>query len=553
VRTDAAFQRFIDGLTGAINEDRQTLNRNNSNTPRGSLLQLRQHLAQGPTPITTAPIESLSQLVRDEVGGINAQTLPSLSTYLTVFSLSPEVFNRTDGTTIPKALWTPRSARDTLAALQNAFPDKSFRLLAQIAANLQDLTDGDHLPTLITDPSRPGIGQSVRGMGGSLFITEIYPDSETGAILGDAGQFVELWNGTDQAISLEGWSVGVASGLSATTPTQRIPLAGIVATNGFVILTDNYDSPSELAPSGTGSFVSVFGARADGFNRVAVQNAALDLPDKNGTVVLFDPEGRVADVFSYGDPGTANSRISFQRSNPRRPVLRTSEATPFRRSDDTFADINAWTARSLKPMNLNHPVILLALDTRWVDLGSDGLGKLAGSQRIQLGTSGPNDLDQSVLDVFSTPSPERLHTVQNGPAGGGVTRYAAGRLNLNTCHRAALLSLDDTINGQSLLNLQSLERIESHRQNRLAQGQVPFRNATDILPLIFSELPPADRLNHVAVLLDQVAVGSASFEIVAEYVSGSKGVGRRASSSRQRWVVAYDMEFRRVVDYDPLY
>jgi hypothetical protein len=455
---------------------------------------------------------------------------------------------------MPKALWLPGQALHTLDALQKAFPEKSFRLLAQVAADLQDAADRDGLPTMIADPARRGLSGLVLGKGGSLRITEVYPDSETAGALGDAGQFVEVWNSSARPISLDGWTLGVAIGSNGTTPTLGFPLTGLLPPGGYLVVTDNFDSPSEFSPPGTGSFLSVFGTRGDGVSRFGLQVRSLNLPDANGTIALFDPSGRMADVFCYGDGVEPNGRKSFQRTTPHDQLTQVLEASPFRGPDMAGGIfLEAWKLDRLSDWRAQYPTDLLGYDFRWSDAEIDGKRQQKGSERMKLGVSTADEIDQSIVDVFSAPSPHRLHVVRSSNKDGTEARYALGRLNINTCHRLALLSLDDSVRGRSILDRGALERIEKHRQSRLQAGQVPFRNPSDILPLVVSQLPDGDDRECLRVLYDQISVGSASFEVVAEYVSAAKGIGRRPSVSRQRWVVAYDQEPRRIVDYDPLY
>jgi hypothetical protein len=550
VRSDFAFWRFLQAAAGEIEDQGQSGNR--LRPASGSLIQFREFLATRPVAQTTAPIESLTQLQALGFEGWDQARLEALSQQMTVFSLSPELFNRIDGTTLPRRLFRPEDVTGNFDFLQQAYPDRPVELLAQVAVNLADFYDQDGRPTVLENPDQSGFSRMIIGESGGLRITEVYPDSVTPQALGDKGQFVELWNSTTGTLDLGGWSLGVLRGTDQTTPTVRIPLGGTLPSGGFVVVTDNYDQPDDLALPGTGSFVSVFGVRAEPPQKLAIQNQNLDLADTGGTVVLFDDQGAVRDVFSYGDGVSANGRLSFQRPHPRRLLSRLGEATPFRPDQSDVRTPEVWlTDRSITPGVLGHPVDLLRIPTQWIHWQGHGSGESRGAEGVVFHRPATrDDLGFSVVDLFYVPSPLRTHLVFD-PATSTTAAFAAGRLNINTANRAAFFSLDDEVDGVRLLSDKMIDEIVRWRVEQTKSGHLPFRNPTDLIPLL--DLKSADQLPSLAVLLDQVSVGSVSFEITAHYLSSPSGAGRRPSASRQRWVVAYDQEPRRIVEYDPQY
>lgn len=250
-----------------------------------------------------------------------------LADYVTVFSQSPEIFNRSDGTAIAKVDPTTATVYQVLNTLKDAFPAKDLNLLMQFAANLVDYTDPDDKPTLLPDPVHPEVWHTIIGVEQTPLITEVYPDSVT-KVDGDQGQFVEIYNPWAKPMAMANWHLSI--GGSPTVAAQGGVLINVVLPpGGYLIITDNYDKPSDKSLPETGSFLSIFGRTRDQAQRQVVEAPSLELPDENSFVTLSDAAGNMVDVFAYTATAAPDSRISYQRNDPRVRAFETAEATPF--------------------------------------------------------------------------------------------------------------------------------------------------------------------------------------------------------------------------------
>jgi hypothetical protein len=118
--------------------------------------------------------------------------------------------------------------------------------------------------------------------------------------------------------------------------------------------------------------------------------------------------------------------------------------------------------------------------------------------------------------------------------------YAFGRLNLNTCSKAALYSLDDS----ELITPELVERFDQYRSKRLAQKKVPFLNVSDFLVEFFPR-PSEKQLQAFAKLAEQITVSSSSFEVVAENrlpIEEKSDSKRQPTLARVRWAITLDRE-----------
>ena len=133
-----------------------------------------------------------------------------------------------------------------------------------------------------------------------------------------------------------------------------------------------------------------------------------------------------------------------------------------------------------------------------------------------------------------------------------TTIHKFGRLNLNTCPKVAMFSIDASVNGVSLINEELLSRFDQYRATRIAQGEVPFRNTSDFLVRFFPK-PTAGEVPALAKLLDQITVSSTSFEITSENrlsESSKDDTKRRQASARMKWVISLDQEPYSLVSFE---
>lgn len=587
---------------------------------------------QGGDSVSTAPqrldlrrssaeprIENLAELKvraqgRNSAPLFSDAELRTLSSYLTVFSQSPELLNLTTTSSLPKLPLDSFTAESALETLKAAFPDKDSLLLAQFAANMADFADPDSIPTRMN--AADGAANSpdlILGVEQAPLITEVYPDAATLVTAGDEGQFVEISNPWQKALILAGWQLKVAGG-AATTLNVVLPAGG------RLIITDNYDQPAEKSPPETGSFLSIFGARKDDALRKVIVNGAFELPDRDSFVTLEDAAGNLVDVFNYGNTGTMDSRISFQREDPRLRLATAAQATPFlETAGGEYQAKMSIAAEAWKSGNMGSisPTDLFSVSSAYVAAGA-GSGPRAGNQGTQAfpwqmplltvsgGKDGPNEqhgpttnLDLRLIDAFTNvpatsttkeltpqqvvaqerriPRRPQFRSAQGRAAGNPTglstnqpgtsqpssssrsvaanaddntatgTRYAYGKINLNTCTKSALLAIDLDLDSKPWPDQQLIEKFESYRLRKIADKEVPFLNVSDFVAEFFPDLTH-DELPLVESLLSQVTVNSSAFEVVAENrlspeelaETSRKLSKRRPAVARARWIVALD-------------
>lgn len=380
--------------------------------------------------------DNLNELSRRGPGGRSALFTPdeveSLSKVMTVFSQSPEVYHRDDGTTIPKLSLSEATAEQILDVLMLAFPEKDEALLRQFAVNVADALDEDRVPTTLSLPGDETSETLVFGVEpGTPFITEVYPDARTPEEGEDRGQFVEIHNPWPQPLLLAGWKLESAQGAS-------VALNVVIPSGGFVVVTDNYESPAEDAAPETGSLVSIFGTRADGSQRKVIEEPDFVLADKDSSVRLVDELGNLIDLFTWNSEAGTDSTQSYQRDDPRVRVATVAEATPFERpwvrsgslpkeAQGAFEDVKSFAAAEGSRLSvadsfgsgetsgtwLLSPVDLLQVPTAYASVGTDsqtGRVKLVAHAwqrpvRKVTDEEDPTNLDARVLDLFTTVKP----------------------------------------------------------------------------------------------------------------------------------------------------
>lgn len=338
------------------------------------------------------------------------QELKVLANYTTVFSQSPEMFNRPDGGHVIKPNLETASVEQILTTLRKAFPGRDERLLMQYAANIVDYRDEDAVPTIVTDPSHPEVWNTILGAEYTPLISEVYPDALTDDD-SDDGQFIEIFNPWDKSLAMANWKLSVGSSVVSLNVT--------LPPHGYVIVTDNYDQPSDKSKPGTGSFVSIFGMRKDNSMRQVIERSELDIPDTNSFVKLTDANGNLIDVFGYTNQAQANSKMSYQRDDPRVRSFSVMNATPFQQPAPSQKARTAQThgsATMYPPTNSGSlsPAELMKVSTSYSSLGTVGTKTMMQPYPYQLPlfahsdqTSSSDDtwrtnLDAYVLDLFTT-------------------------------------------------------------------------------------------------------------------------------------------------------
>ncbi|GIX45587.1 MAG: lamin tail domain-containing protein [Candidatus Hydrogenedentota bacterium] len=529
-------------------------------------------------------IQSLWELLADPAKTpdlFSYEELLALANYATCFSLAPEVFTTADGASWPKTPLAGLTPQRAYEALRRAFPEKDERLLRQYSVNLADFLDADDVPTLMTDPQHPEPWNTLIGLEETPLITEVYPDAAT-SVGGDEGQFVEIYNPWNHPITMTNWRLVVGG-----TEGRSILLNTTLPPKGFLILTDNYETPRQETPPSTGCFLAIFGARRDEAQRQLIEVPSLNLPDKNSFVSLLDDRGNLIDVFSYTDTAQENSEQSYQRSDPTVRAFLVAKATPFELPEGGTSKTLRTTAlietvrKELRADRSEGKGLawLLYIPTSYVGFErSDGRNRFKAAlwqmpdrrvagQRGQQGAA--TNLDARVLDVFTVeelrPRPaasndnqlvgldeaRKVSSVKQSPSASETTAYAYGRLNLNTCSKQALYALDAEANGINLLPPEVIHQIEQYRIQRYSAGEPPFRNLSEFVAAFFANVEP-DALPALDKLLSQVTVSSAAFEIVAETrppaLEATKD-SRAPAVVLAKWTVALDFAPWALLDF----
>ena len=530
-------------------------------------------------------IDNLARLqygAKDNRAAFTETEIEKLAEVVTVFSQAPESFNLPNGQSIariPLDAIEPKLVFDTLRL---AFPDKNEALLLQYAANLADFSDDDDEPTILDrdgnvitgiDLNNPAALRNYTiGVEQVPLISEVYPDSLTSLGFADAGQFVEIANPWNRSVSLQGWTIRTSGGGSVT-------LAATLPANGYLVITDNYNTPAPDSPPSHGSIVSIFGATANGTSQQVMVQAGLELTDRNGYVALHDPAGNLVDWFAYGATGNVDSRQSFQRKDPLVRGTTYAEATPFKSASgaswsSSVSSIitNAWNDGNTTMTKISQ---LFAVSTGFAEqqaidapVATSG-GTVHPAQlpelRLSEQTNGqpaangngtdpfPNNLDLRLVDVFTaTPSfvapddteeteaeqqqrnayqafRDKLERVRERNRNRGNNRtvadddtstapqvYSFGKLNLNTCSKYALLGLNlDSVAGSQGSNLPAM--VQQFEGHRLRRLQQGQVPFGNVSDFValFAGQLTPQNAEVLDTLTDQVSVGSSAFEITA--------------------------------------
>ncbi|MBX7246918.1 MAG: lamin tail domain-containing protein [Candidatus Sumerlaeaceae bacterium] len=527
-------------------------------------------------------VQELRQSRRTSPQLFTDKEMSVLGRYVTVFSQSPEVLNKPDGSSLPKLPMEGITAHSVYLALRQAFPEKDPRLLMQFAANVMDYYNPDGPPTVITDPRHPQPWNALFGVKPTPLITEIYPRAMGVGENSTQGQFVEIYNPWGQPMSLVNWRLAIAATNGAT---GGVTLNAVLPPGGYLIVTNNYDKPDQKDPAETGSFLSIFGARQDGGQKKVVTDAGFRLPEENSFVALIDNNGGLIDVFSYTDVVGHNTKKSYQRDDPRVRSFEVGEATPFEKPGSGIyhgtaeAEMAMRKAFQSDSQETSSPVDMLRISTAYAGLRANG-------ERMKLEPHGwqmpeylksvepkATNFDVSLVDVFTTVKPPKAEGDETSGAATlrtklanlkvgqkiiedyekrnsetvttGTTYYAYGRLNVNTCAKVAYFSLDGLVDGTDFITASVVDGLENFRQKSEGQKTVPFLNTSDFLLKVFPDKLSDSQFAAAAKLLDQVTVSSSSFNITAENRADSQpggGNGVRPSLVRMNWMVALDRQ-----------
>ncbi|WP_285727165.1 ExeM/NucH family extracellular endonuclease [Psychromicrobium xiongbiense] len=134
----------------------------------------------------------------------------------------------------------------------------------------------------------------------SLVINEAYLNGgSTGATF--KNKFVELYNPTGSAISIDGWSLQYRSATGSAAPTGIAPLSGTVAAHGYYLIKGNANAANGTDLPTADADASGFSFAAGGGTLVLARKATAVSPLPTGSVI-GNPD--VADLLGYGSSNT---------------------------------------------------------------------------------------------------------------------------------------------------------------------------------------------------------------------------------------------------------
>lgn len=246
--------------------------------------------------------QALSELL--ELPGMTPQLYVAAEPHMTLFSTAKPPLQGPQGEERGPIDLNRASAQEIYNALATEYAgEKDDQLLRQFAVNIVDARDPDFAPTSLADLGGMGV---VLGVERVPFITEIYADSRSEGPA-DAGEYVEIYNPWPDSFDLTGWSLSVNG--------AEVPLSGILPSEGFLIVTDNYRSENAEDLPGLGSFYDVHGVVEAGSGRRIIEYAQLTLPHQGGGPWRVDLQyyGTLADRFEYMITQPMNTLMSFQR------------------------------------------------------------------------------------------------------------------------------------------------------------------------------------------------------------------------------------------------
>jgi len=561
-------------------------------------------------------LDTLLRLKYDRQNGRGIFTdkeIDKLAEFVTVYSQAPEVFNGPNGIHIPRIPLDGIDTKEVYEKLTAAFPDKKPELLLQYTANLVDFSDDNSEPTILDSEGNVVVQQEgsvgndaqhlTIGVEMTPFISEVYPDAATSVGFDDDGQFVEIVNPWNKSMSLAGYTLRTQQGAT-------IALNATLPAGGYLVITDNYNSPKPETPPGHGSLVSLFGATSNGSTKQVQMEASLNLTDRNSKVTLHDQSGRLVDFFAYGSTGQVDGKTSFQRNDPMVRGASKAEATPFGAAVASGANAEVISAATKAWEDGNSTMTkisqLFTISTGFAEknAGGDGntVGSVHGGQLAELtfpeqtnangAASDPysDNLDLRLIDLFTVSSldipivdEEEDESADSNNGGDAyrafrekmkrlnerrrdgekeettvTTAFSYGKVNVNTCSKYALLGLDlQAVNGADG-SAGLIEKFEGYRLGKGRQDSAPFLNVSDFVTKMGTNISRSN-LTALDKITDQISVGSSAFEIVstnrlsAEQQAALEGndnaSGSRPATATARWVISLDQQPYSIVDF----
>jgi hypothetical protein len=496
--------------------------------------------------------------------GLPKPAFDAIAPFITTFSCSCELWQDEDGAAYELAALNTLDPEGIFQILRHVYPDAPEDLLRQFALNIVDRRDPDSLPSVW--PSATG-GNALLGFEPTPVISEVCPDVITFTEDGDNGEYIEICNPLPEPVDLRGWSIdwGSASHILNTT---LAPGACLVLTDD--IQNENDPTPEDKSP-GMGSFVAIFGLPILARNQIA-EEPAMDIPDEQGLIRLFDAEGNLIDYLTYRG-GTFNGlHRGFHKRNVFSHTGEPGPATPFVVRLEGFSDAYEEECWQILVAAMNKPytsaVELLAApvfletpekvvrledgvfplfgissgsqpDLRLVDVFTAAEGRDAGSGGdlprpwSSLGKPGEKSEDRAVSPRFLHPQ-SAIRNPQSAIRPPGTVAF--GKINLNTAPSEVLQVLPG-------LDPETVGLIAAYRARAQSpalvpsasgagiptwrRGMIPFRSLSDFAnnPAVWSKRNDVQRLHALFALAPHATFNSTSFRAKSSGAGSSESGG----------------------------
>jgi hypothetical protein len=486
--------------------------------------------------------------------GLPKPAFDAIAPFLTTFSCSCELWQDEDGAPFERLPVNSLDPQEIFQILQRVYPDAPEDLLRQFALNIVDRRDPDSLPSVW--PSATGVNPLL-GFEFTPVISEVCPDVITFTEDGDNGEYIEIYNPLPESVDLRGWSIDWG-------PASHI-LNTILAPGACLVLTDDIQNANDPTPEdkspGMGSFVAIFGLPVLGRNQIA-EEPAMDIPDEQGLIRLFDAQGNLIDYLTYRG-GTFNGlHRGFHKRNVFSHVGEPGPATPFLVRLEGFSDAYEEECWQILLAAMNKPyasaVELLAAPV-FLEAPEKVLGLQDGVFPL-FGISSGSQPDLRLVDVFTVaegrnagsggdlPRPWGSLGKPGDKAGDMASATAVtstrplgtvtfGKINLNTAPSEVLQVLPG-------LDAETVGLIAAYRARAQSPalipsasgagttmwrpGMIPFRSLSDFAnnPAVWSRRNDVQRLHALFALAPHATFNSTSFRAKASGAgaSGSGGI-----------------------------
>jgi DNA/RNA endonuclease YhcR with UshA esterase domain len=270
------------------------------------------------------------------------------------------------------------------------------------------------------------IGKTEAAMAEHVVISQVYgAGGNSGATFNK--DFIELYNPTNEALSLDGWSVQYAS--SAGTGWTPTPLSGTIPANGYYLITEAGGATGVETPTADASGAI---AMAGGSGKVALMNTTAPATGtKPANVIDFVGYG-TANAFE-GTAGPTTTVLTSTTSAQRRPYANTNPATGLGNAWDTDDNKADFYAATPVPRNTKSPTEAPMVPVISLQPNGNNIEVLKQDTSITV-TGKPEAAPAgSTIKVYESAS--------KGAALGTVTALEDGSFEINFTFNTALTSI----------------------------------------------------------------------------------------------------------------